>query len=310
MSERTESAFQRNGATVRKERAYGYVLLGCAALTVLITLGIILSLVFDAVVFFERVPLVDFLTGSNWKPAIRPYEFGILPLVTGTLIVTVGSAAIALPIGLAAAIYLSEYATERVRSVLKPALEVLAGVPTVVYGYFALVYITPALQTFLPLRTFNALSAAIVVGIMIIPMVSSISEDAINSVPDSLRQAGYGLGANKFDVSTDIVVPAAFSGIISSYVLALSRAIGETMAVTIAAGQSPHMPYFPDVLRNFYESTETITAAMINIGISDLTGDTPAYYGMFALGLTLFVITFTMNLLAEYVRQRYTEDYR
>ncbi|WP_435181257.1 phosphate ABC transporter permease subunit PstC [Halorussus sp. AFM4] len=306
----TEQSFQRSGVAVRKERVYKYILLSCAALTVFVTFGIIGALIGDTLVFFQRVSILDYLTGTHWEPAIKPYRFGVLPLVSGTLIITIGSALVSLPIGLAAAIYLSEYASDRVRSVIKPALEVLAGVPTVVYGYFALVYITPALRTFFPLGTFNAMSASVVVGIMIIPMVSSISEDAISSVPDSLREAAYGLGSTKFDVSTKVVVPAAFSGVISSYVLALSRAIGETMAVTIAAGQSPQMPYFPDVMKNFYESTETITAAMVNIGLSDITGSTPAFYAMFALGLTLFVMTFSMNLIAEYIRNRYREVYR
>jgi len=301
---------QRSGFAVRKEQFYRYVLLASAALTVLVTVGIVAALFGDTLVFFRRVSIVDYLTGTEWGPAIKPYRFGVLPLLTGTLTITVGSALIALPIGLAAAIYLSEYASDRLRSVLKPALEILAGVPTVIYGYLALVYVTPALRTFFPLGTFNAMSASVVVGIMIIPMVSSISEDAINAVPDSLRQAAYGLGSTKFDVSARVVVPAAFSGIVSSYVLALSRAIGETMAVTIAAGQSPQMPYFPDVMQNFYDSTETITAAMVNIALSDITGSTPAFYAMFALGLTLFVATFSMNLVAEYVRGRYREVYR
>ncbi|MFB6174146.1 MAG: phosphate ABC transporter permease subunit PstC [Halobacteriales archaeon] len=317
-------SYRRDAATKRKERAYEYVLLACAAVTVLVTVGIILSLLGDSLVFFRRVSVVSFLTGTRWEPQIQPHSFGVLPLISGTLIVTVGSAIISLPVGLAAAIYLSEYASDRVRAVLKPALEILAGVPTVVYGYFALVYITPALRSVLPLSvpvaagytlvvpkpgTFNALSASIVVGIMIIPMVSSISEDALSAVPDSLREAGYGLGSTKFDVSTKVVVPAAVSGIVSSYVLAISRAIGETMAVTIAAGQSPQMPYVPNVLLNLTESIETITAAMVEIAFSDIQGESTAYYAMFALGLTLFVITFSMNLLAEYVRARYREVY-
>ncbi|MFB6353051.1 MAG: phosphate ABC transporter permease subunit PstC [Halobacteriales archaeon] len=316
--------YERDPWTVRKEQVYEALLLACVAITVLVTVGIVLSLVFDAAVFFRQVPVLDFLTGTTWEPQVRPHSFGVLPLVSGTLIVTVGSALISLPVGLAAAIYLSEYASRRVRAVLKPALEILAGVPTVVYGYFALVYITPAIRSVLPISlrfspdfvlvipqpgTFNALSASIVVGIMIIPMVSSISEDALSAVPDSLRQAGYGLGSTKFDVSTRVVVPSAVSGIVSSYVLAISRAIGETMAVTIAAGQSPQMPYFPRVLRNLTESIETITAAMVEIAFSDIQGESTAFYAMFALGLTLFVITFTMNLVAEYVRLRYQEVY-
>jgi len=286
------------------------LLLACVLVTVAVTVGIVATLLQNTVVFFTQVPLSEFFLGTEFKPIIDG-TYGVLPLVSGTLIITIGSAVIALPIGLAAAIYLSEYASERTRAVIKPGLEILAGVPTVVYGYFALVYITPAFQGLVPqLRTFNALSASIVVGIMIIPMVSSISEDALSSVPDSLRQAGYGLGATKFDVSTRIVVPAAVSGIVSSYVLAVSRAIGETMAVTMAAGQSPKMPFFPDVFANFTHSIETMTAAMVQIAQADSLGQTAAYEGMFAIGLTLFAITFAMNVAAEFVRNRIREVYR
>ncbi len=300
---------ERSGFGYFVEKGVHLLFFTCAAITVLITVGIIFSLLFDAITFFQKSSFLDFLTGSNWSPGIKPYSFGILPLISGTLIITIGSAAVGLPLGLAAAVYLSEYASSTVRSVLKPMLEVLAGIPTIVYGYFALVYITPALQTFIPLETFNALSASIVVGIMIIPMVSSVSEDALSSVPDHLRQAGYGLGATKFHVTTRVVVPSAFSGILSSFVLAVSRALGETMAVTIAAGQSPQLPYFPNLFLNFTESIETLTAAMIEVGVSDITGRTPAYYSMFALGLVLFLLTFSMNLLAEYIRRSFWEDY-
>jgi len=299
----------RRTAVVQKERAYRLLLVVSVAVTVVVTAGIALSLLERTIVFFTQVPPSDFFLGTDFSPNINQ-TFGVLPLVSGTLIVTVGSAAIALPIGLAAAIYLSEYASDRTREIIKPGLEILAGVPTVVYGYFALVYITPFLQVFVPqLRTFNALSASIVVGIMIIPMVSSISEDSLNAVPDSLRQAAYGLGSTKFDVSTKVVVPAGISGVISSYVLALSRAIGETMAVVMAAGQSPKLPFFPNVARNFTDSIETMTAAMVEIATADTLGQTAAYEGMFAIGLTLFAMTFTMNLVAEWIRQRVREVY-
>ena len=322
-------SLQRSGFVVRKERLYGRLIAATAVLTILVTVGIILSLAGRALTFWSAVSPIDFFTGTNWSPIIGD-TYGVLPLLSGTLLVTVFSALIALPIGLAAAIYLSEYASDRARSILKPALEILAGVPTVIYGYMALVYITPLFQGILPisvqvfppglpllpeftfvvpaLRTFNALSASIVVGIMIIPMVSSISEDALSAVPDSLREAGYGLGSTKFDVSTKIVVPAATSGIVASYVLAISRAIGETMAVTMAMGMSPQMPYFPNVLRNLAESSQTITAAMVQIAGADSLGGV-TYEAMFALGLTLFVITLTMNVLAELVRRRFREAY-
>ena len=323
-------SLQRSGFVVRKERLYGRLIAATAVLTILVTVGIILSLAGQALTFWSAVSPVEFFTGTNWSPKIND-TYGVLPLVSGTLLVTIFSALIALPIGLGAAIYLSEYASDRARSVLKPALEILAGVPTVIYGYMALVYITPLFQGILPvsvplipawvpvlpeftfvvpsLRTFNALSASIVVGIMIIPMVSSISEDALSAVPDSLREGAYGLGSTKFDVSTKIVVPAATSGIVASYVLAISRAIGETMAVTMAMGMSPQMPYFPDVFRNLAESSQTITAAMIEIAGADSLGGV-TYEAMFALGLTLFVITLSMNVLAELVRRRFREAYQ
>ena len=342
-------SLQRPDFVVRKEQLYRRLLAGCAALTIAVTLGIILSLLGGTITFFQEVSIVKFLTGTNWSPLVAPSEYGVLPLVSGTLIILVGSAAVALPIGLGAAIYLSEYADPRVRSVVKPALEILAGVPTVIYGYFALVYLTPILDAPLPIEqviipswlgfsvpiipdgvpvlpeftlvvsefvfvvpslgAFNALSASITVGIMIIPMVSSISEDAMSAVPDSLREAAYGLGSTKFDVSTSVVVPAATSGIISSYVLALSRAIGETMIVTMAAGQSPKTPYFPDVLRNFTDSIETMTASIVKIASAESLGQTATYESMFAIGLTLFGLTLAMNLVAELVRRRFREVY-
>jgi|AntDeeMetageno50_2_1112565.scaffolds.fasta_scaffold00084_4 phosphate transport system permease protein len=321
---------QRDGLAVKKEKLYGYLLAGCGVLTLLVTLGIILSLSGQTLIFFSEVSFVSYITGTDWSPLIGAADYGVLPLISGTLIITFVSALIALPVGLAAAIYLSEYASPKARSILKPGLEILAGVPTVIYGYFALVYLTPLLDGPLPLsvpvvpagipvlpeftlvipslQTFNVLSASVVVGIMIIPMVSSISEDAISAVPDTLRNAAYGLGSTKFDVSTKVVVPAATSGIVSSYVLALSRAIGETMAVTIAAGMSPRMPYFPDILRNLADSSQTITAAMVQIaGAESRSG--AVFESMFALGMTLFVITLVMNLLAELVRRRFREEY-
>ncbi|MEF8772384.1 phosphate ABC transporter permease subunit PstC [Halodesulfurarchaeum sp.] len=320
---------QRNGFIVRKERLYGRLIAASAVLTILVTVGIILSLSGQALTFWTEVSPIAFFTGTDWSPIIGG-SYGVLPLVSGTLIVTIGSAIIALPVGLAAAIYLSEYASARLRSILKPAIEILAGVPTVIYGYMALVYVTPLIDGVLPLsvplipaglpllpeftlvfpslRTFNALSASIVVGIMIIPMVSSISEDALSAVPDSLREAAYGLGSTKLDVSTKIVVPAATSGIVASYVLALSRAIGETMAVTMAMGMSSQMPYFPELLKNLAESSQTMTAAMVQIASADSLGGV-TYEAMFAIGMTLFAITLTMNVLAELVRRRFREAY-
>ncbi|AHG01454.1 phosphate ABC transporter permease (plasmid) [Halostagnicola larsenii XH-48] len=288
--------------------AFKYVFAVCAFLSILTTVAIVLTLLYDAVDFFAVVSPLEFFSGTEWTPSNDLY--GVWPLISGTVTITIGSALIALPIGLLTAIYLSEYASDRRRAYLKPALEVLAGVPTVVYGYFALVYITPVFDRFLPIGTFNALSASIMVGIMIIPMVSSISEDAMSSVPDSLRQASYGLGATKFTVSTSVVVPAALSGILSSYILALSRAIGETMIVAVAAGQTPRMAELTDPAGMFLESVQTMTAAMVQIGASDVVGQSTQYKSLFAVGLTLFVITFAMNLFSEWVSSRYREVYR
>ncbi|MFB6293876.1 MAG: phosphate ABC transporter permease subunit PstC [Halonotius sp.] len=309
MSDRQAQPLQRDGTAVKKERLYRLLFAGCAALTLFVTVGIILALITRTISFFTEVSIFAYLTGTTWSPKIEGL-FGVLPLISGTLIITAISALIALPVGLAIAIYLSEYASRRVRAILKPTLEILAAVPTVVYGYFALVHLTPVLDKYTPLDlgTFNALSGGIVVGLIIIPMVSSISEDAISSVPDSLRNAAYGLGSTKFDVSTKVVVPAATSGIVSSYVLALSRAIGETMAVTIAAGLSPKMPYFPGVLNNLENSVQTITAAMVKIaGAESRSG--VLLDSMFALGMTLFVLTLLMNIGAEAVRRQFREEY-
>ncbi|MEF8789659.1 MAG: phosphate ABC transporter permease subunit PstC [Haloarculaceae archaeon] len=290
----------------------------CAVLSIVTTLSIVVLLVTEAAKFFSiTAPLigiegptasvVDFLTGTTWQIGNR--EFGVLALVSATLMITIGSAIVAIPLGVATAIYLSEYANPRHRAVLKPALEVLAGIPTVVYGFFALIYITPAIQTVLPgVGTFNLISASIVVGIMIVPMVASISEDAMSAVPDELRQAGYGMGATKFDVSTGIVVPAALSGIFSSFILALSRAIGETMAVTVAAGSQARFlnPLNPAA---YQEGALPMTAAMVQLLLGDITGGGLAYRSLFAIGLTLFLITLAMNIISDLVAQRYREEY-
>ncbi|WP_254542916.1 phosphate ABC transporter permease subunit PstC [Halomarina pelagica] len=320
----TES-ITRNAEKGPRERIVRLFFLSCALLSVATTVSIIVLLATEAAIFFEDVSIVRFLTGTEFYLGADP-QFGVLPLVVGTLVITVGAAVIALPLGVATAIYLSEYASTRTRSVLKPALEILAGVPTVVYGFLAVAYITPALEPVVMSLTgedlgfFNALSASIVVGIMIIPMVSSISEDAMSAVPDELRQAGYGMGATKFDVSTGIVVPAAVSGIASSFILALSRAIGETMAVTIAAGNTPRMvevatidlgpvgiPY-PDPTI-YFKSIQTMTAAMVDIAGSDIAGGGVMYQSLFAIGFTLFAITLVMNIVSDRIAAHYREEY-
>ncbi len=293
-----------------KEKLYKGVFFSCAVLSVLTTLGIVFVLIFDSVDFFTHVSVVDFFTGTKWNPNIKPVQFGVLPLISGTLVFTFTTALIALPAGLLAAIYLSEYASPKARSIIKPALEMLAGMPTVVYGYFALVYITPLIRKILPtISTFNVLSAAIVVGIMIIPLVASISEDAMRAVPDSLREAAYGLGSTKFEVTVRVVVPAAFSGVVSSFILAISRAIGETMAVTIAAGNYSRLVNPFNMKEALLEPIQTMTAAMVEIGMSDVTGDSVAYKSLFAVGLTLFVITLLLNIVSQFVKARYREAY-
>ena len=300
------------GALARsaKEQTIKWILFLSAAVSVLVTVGIVGTLLIDSLPFWTEVSPTEFLFGTTWSPKIE-HVYGVLPLVSGTLMVTVIAALIAIPIGTASAVYLSEYASERVRSALKPGLEILAGIPTVVYGYFALVYLTPWLTTAgLPLGTFSTLSASIMVGIMIIPMVSSLSEDAMSAVPDSLRQAAYGLGATKYEVSTGVVIPASISGIFSSYILALSRAIGETMIVVVAMGQRPRLITPDNFFYALFHSGETMTAAMVKLANSDLAGGTVAYDSLFAIGLTLFVITFAMNLLSSLFAARYREEYQ
>jgi phosphate transport system permease protein len=313
---------RRDGLKRLREGTYGGLFAACAAITLLTTAAIFVTLLSDAVVFFRSISILEFLTGTNWSPnpAGGGQAFGIIPLLIGTLVVTATAALISIPVGTLTAIYLSEYATPNARSILKPLLEILAGIPTVVYGYFALVYVTPALKAtlFPEMSTFNALSASIMVGIMTIPMVSSISEDAMSAVPDELRQAGYGLGATKFEVSTGIVVPASISGIASSYILAVSRAIGETMIVVVAMGAQARMPEVQQALFGIpfvnpadvlLESGMTITVAMVQITGGDLTGGTLPYNSMFALGLALFAVTLVMNILSDIIAQRYREEY-
>ncbi|MCH2453031.1 MAG: phosphate ABC transporter permease subunit PstC [Halobacteriales archaeon] len=300
------------------ESIYANIFFILAILTIFTTIGIIYFLFEDAIVFFSQYSPLKFLTSSNWSPVIPPKEYGILPLLFGTLVVTFMAALVAVPIGTLTAVYLSEYADKRTHSILKPLLEILAGVPTVVYGFFALAYVTPALRILFPsISPFNALSASLMVGIMIIPMVSSISEDAMSAVPDSLRQAGFGLGATKFDVSTSIVIPAALSGIVASYILAISRAIGETMIVTVAMGLHPTLPdvrYIGPIpyvhpADFLLETGQTMTAAMVQLAQSDLVGSSVAYNSLFAIGITLFFVTLLMNAISNFITERYRESY-
>jgi len=281
-----------------------------ALLSIFTTLGIVIVLLVDSIDFFREVSIIEFVTSRKWNPLIKPTQFGVLPLLSGTLTFTLLTALVALPIGLLAAAYLSEYANDRFRSIMKPALEVLAGIPTVVYGYFALVYITPLLKHIFPgISTFNVLSASIVVGIMIIPTVASISEDSMRAVPDKLRLGGFGLGVTKFQVTVTIVIPAAISGIVSSFILGISRAIGETMAVTIAGGNYARIVNPLKVGEAVLEPVQTMTAAMVEIGMSDVLGTSVAYKSLFAIGLALFVITFLLNVISQYIKTKYREKY-
>ncbi|MFQ5679763.1 MAG: phosphate ABC transporter permease subunit PstC [Gemmatimonadota bacterium] len=287
-----------------RERAVGGLLFLCGLLSVLTTVGIVVVLVTESAGFFREVPLVEFLTGTRWAPLYRDKAFGILPLLNGTLIIAAGSSVVALPVGLASALYLSEYASLGVRRALKPALEVLAGIPTVVYGYFALTFVTPAIRVFFPETSiYNAASAAVVVGIMILPMVSSLSEDALSAVPRSLREAAYGLGATPLEVSTRVVLPGALSGIAASFLLALSRAIGETMAVTLAAGATPRMTL------NLLESIQTMTAYIVQVSLGETPHGTLEYRTIFAVALVLFLTTLVMNLLSRRITRRFREAY-
>lgn len=269
------------------------------------TLGIIGMLFFESVLFFRKVNVLSFLTDTQWTPLFYEKHFGILPLLCGTLLTTGIAILVAAPLGILIAIFLSEYATPRIRSICKPILEVLAGVPTVVYGYFALLFVTPLLKRFIPsLAGFNALSPGIVMGIMILPLVSSLSEDAMHAVPQSLREAGYALGSTKFEVATKVVFPAAFSGVTASFILALSRAIGETMLVTIAAGSMPQLTLNPLV------PVMTMTAFIATVSLGDVPAGTLEYQTIFAVGLVLFLFTFFLNLIARRLRQRFREVYQ
>jgi phosphate transport system permease protein len=280
------------------------VLALCALVSVATTVGIVVALFVPAIEFFGEISIVDFLTGTEWAPLFEPSVFGVLPLIAGTLLVTACACLVCVPFGLGAAIYLSEYAQPRARKILKPLLEILAGIPTVVYGYFALTFVTPRLQEIgLPVGVFSALSAGLVMGVMLLPTVASISEDSMSAVPQELRDGAYALGATRLNVSTLIVVPAAISGIIASFVLAVSRAVGETMIVLIAAGGQPNWTWNP------LEAVQTMTAFIAATGQGDVPTGSIEYKTIFAVGATLFVMTFAMNLFAIRLVRRFREVY-
>jgi phosphate transport system permease protein len=297
------SVLQRSGRRWHEEGIKGLLFL-CALLSVVVTISIVAVLAGESARFFAEVPVWEFLFGRRWTPLLEPRSFGVLPLVGGTMLIVVGAGVIGIPVGLASAIYMSEYASARARSVIKPVLEILAGIPTVVYGFFALTFITPLLRGVLPeTGVFNAASGAIVVGIMILPMVASLCDDSLRAVPDALRQGGYAVGATQFEVSTRIVVPGALSGIMASFVLALSRAIGETMAVTIAAGATPRLTLNP------LESVQTMTAYIVQVSLGDTPAGTVEYQTIFAVGALLFVITLAANVAANRILKRFREVY-
>ena len=285
-------------------RAVSLMLRICAYSSVAITALIVIILFREALFFFEQVPLTDFLFGKTWTPLFEPRSFGVLPIVWGTLLVSLGACLVSIPFGLGIALFLSEFARPQTRSVLKPIIELLAGIPSVVFGYFALITITPALQWLLPeTEVFNALSASIVVGLMTVPMISSLSDDALRAVPRSLKEAGYAMGATSFEVSMRVVLPAAMSGVIASIILAFSRAIGETMAVTLAAGATPKLTM------NFLESIQTMTAYIVQVSLGDTPHGSIEYHSLFAVAIVLFALTWVMNMISSWILKKTRTSY-
>jgi len=299
VARRLTSSKKRYGETLIR-----LALMACAAVSVVTTVGILFALLEPTVEFFREVSPGEFFTGTDWSPLFNPSSFGVLPLLIGTLSTTLWACLVALPFGLGAAIYMSEYARPRTRRWLKPSLEVLAGIPTVVYGYFALTFVTPLLQDIgLPVEVFNALAAGLVMGVMVLPTVASLSDDAMTAVPMALREGAYGLGASKLQVSTRVVVPAALSGIVASFVLGISRAVGETMIVLIAAGAQPTLTFNP------YEAVQTMAAYIAATGIGDVPTGSIEYKTIFAVGATLFAATLVMNMVSIRLVRRYREVY-
>jgi len=289
------------------EKAVKVLLVVASLVSVLTTIGIVIALIPPSVEFFGKVAFGEFITGTDWSPLFRPPHFGVLPLVTGTLMVTLIALVVSVPLGLGAAVYLSEYASRRVRTFFKPVLEVLAGIPTVVYGFFALNAVTPLLQELWPggegPQVFNALAAGFVMGVMIIPTIASLAEDAMHAVPDALRDGAFALGSSRMQVSTRVVFPAALSGIVAAVVLGVSRAIGETMIVAIAAGGRPNLSFNP------LEGMQTMTAFIAAAGIGDLPTGSTGYQTIFAVGSLLFAMTLVMNLVSIRLVRKYREVY-
>jgi phosphate transport system permease protein len=295
---------RRNVGRIIGERLIQIVLLLAATVSVLTTVGIITSLITETIAFFQQVSFIEYFTETQWTPLFSIKKYGILTLVSATLLTSMIALAVAIPLGVAAAIYLSEFASPKVRGSVKSVLEILAGIPTVVYGFFALTVVTPFLKTINPdISIFNSLSAGLVMGVMIIPLVTSLSEDALSSVPSSLREAAYGLGSTKFEVATKVVVPAAISGIVASFILAMSRVVGETMIVAIAAGQTPTFTFDPTV------PVMTMTSYIVQVSLGDVPYGSLSYYTLFAVGMTLFVFTFFLNIFSYWVVRKFREVY-
>jgi phosphate transport system permease protein len=297
---------RRWGGRMIREQTIAVILLLFAAVSVVTTFGIIYVLLEETIDFFRQVSIWEYFTGTRWTPLFASKSFGVLPLLNATILISGIALLVAVPFGLGSAIYLAEFAPRRVRSFLKPTLEVLAGIPTVVYGYFALLFITPLLRRFIPdMAVFNGLSAGIAMGIMIIPLVASLSEDAISAVPRSLRDGAYALGATPTETVTSVTVPAALSGIVAAFILAMSRAIGETMIVAIAAGNQPLL----DLTLNPLQGMQTMTAYIVQVSLGDTPRGTIEYSTIFAVGMTLFVMTLILNILSRMFVRRFREVY-
>lgn len=286
------------------EKVMPAILFLIATISVLTTIGIVFTLIFEAILFFKEVSILEFFTSTKLQPLANDPSFGILPLINGTIITSLIAMLVAIPIGLTSAIFLSEYASDKVRKQLKPLIEILAGIPTIVYGFFAFTFVTPLLRQLIPsLEPVNALSPGIVMGIMIIPLVASLSEDAMSAVPNSMREGALALGATKFEVTMKVVIPAAISGIIASFVLAISRAIGETMIVTIASGSNKEFTF------DITQPMQTMTAYIVEFTSGDAGSGTVGYHSLYAVGITLFVFTLLMNLVAQYISRKFREEY-
>jgi phosphate transport system permease protein len=295
-----QSSFLRN----TREKLIQIALLLAATVSILTTIGIVFSLLSETIAFFSEVSIIEFLTETEWTPLFSIKKYGIWPLLSATLLTSAIALLVAVPLGLVAAIFLSEFASDNVRRTIKPLLEILAGIPTVVYGYFALTTVTPFLQNFIPtLSIFNSLSAGIVMGVMLIPYVASLSEDSLSAVPNSLREAAYGLGSTRFEVATRVVAPAAISGIVASIVLAFSRAVGETMIVAIAAGQNPRFTFDPTV------PVMTMTSYIVQVSLGDTPYGSLSYYTLYAVGFTLFLFTFILNIFSYWMVRKFREVY-